>query len=93
MDSTPKPEECPGLVVSTKKADVPACVLGAMMMRAATEPVSRRPAGYTLVAMKACTMMVDGADEARIDAFFTKRCSESHDPQYLSECRGSGYIK
>jgi hypothetical protein len=85
--------ECPGMVATTKKADPMACVTGAMMMRAATEPVNRRPAGYTFMAMKACIMMVDNKDEAAIDAYFTKRCSESHDPQYLSECRGSGYLK
>jgi hypothetical protein len=93
MASTPKPEECSKTVAATKKADVPTCVMGAMLMRAATEPVDRRPAGYTLIAMKACVMMVDGHDEARIDAYLTKRCGEAHDPQYLSECRGSGYLK
>jgi hypothetical protein len=87
-------EGCQGLVATVKKNnnDTTGCVISAMMMRMAyfNEPVDRRPAGLTLVAMNACAMMT-GVSESAAEKVLTDMCVKSRSPQFVSECRGSGY--
>jgi hypothetical protein len=87
-------EECRGLIESAKKHDDSvACVLAIAFGRVAklNEAPSKRPPGFILSMMKACSMMTRGISAKRAEAISEEMCAKSHDPEFVTECRGAGY--
>lgn len=83
---------CPEMIRTVKSSSVEMCVASAMATRMMWEPLSLRPAGMTLHAAKACTMMANNASEASVDRASTLICRRANDPQFVRECRGAGYL-
>jgi len=89
----PTRSSCQPMLETVKAGTEEVCVIALMAtrMNALNEPVWQRPKGLTLVAQKACAMMKNGYGEAHVDRVTERMCSSSHDPQFISECRGAGY--
>jgi hypothetical protein len=85
---------CQDLIDSVKKHDgFPDCLRALTLARAERldEAPSKRPAGFTLSMMKACSMMAWGISAERAEAITDDMCAKSHDPAFIIECRGAGY--
>ena len=89
----PTRSSCQPMLETVKAGTEEVCVIALMAtrMNALNEPVWQRPKGLTLVAQKACAMMKNGYGEAHVDRVTERMCSSSHDPQFISECRGAAY--
>jgi hypothetical protein len=87
-------EICQDLIESAKKhKDFSGCSLAIALTRAErlNEVPSKRPAGFGLSMMKACSMMIYGITAERAETMIGETCAKSHEPESVSECRGAGY--